>query len=81
MGNVAIINTEKEITEYKPGDLFHEIVHDSIYILTVFNGMYSAIDIQDGTGWRGSFSSRKEAIDGLSFLGRDADITITFNKE
>ncbi len=78
--NTTVINGLKETTLcYQPGDIFKSYSTGGVYILSILgNENYAAIRLNTGIRWSIESPTIGCAVQGLTFVGRNAKITIDF---
>jgi hypothetical protein len=76
MNNVTLVNSVKP---EKPNlGYIYQSNNDEIYILGgVGSDSYVAVSLRDGIFWTYPTKSPQAAVDGLTFLGKKADVQVT----
>lgn len=75
--NIIKVDPEKpKIAAFAAGDLFINREFDDVYVLCNFRSKWMAVSLAWGTRWRDAGASSKNAVDGLTFIGRDLKIEV-----
>lgn len=79
MNNVIAVNPSEHSKLYRPGDIFRYATTQYYYILCSTLGGYQAFCLTSGKPYDYAKEKIEEAVKGLTFAGRNVDITIKFN--
>ena len=74
MNKVNLISEKKQPT-IEEGSLFKDPTTYRIYILTRRYGYYYCVSLVDGNMWKEAHKYKKEAVEGLTYLG-ECEITV-----
>jgi len=70
-------NIASDQINFEPGDIFEDREDGEVFILSKIAGDLACISLKDGQAWNGIHKFTNDAIDGLSFIGKDLKITIS----
>ena len=77
MNKVEVKNKDKKVV-YREGDIFKDVEYSEYYILARPSSAksYCAISLSEGSRWDCPSCDIESATAGLTFVGRDKNITI-----